>query len=76
MDIDIINYLNDIGLTIDNGHLFITSKNKCKNNKIPYQNNDKNNNENIDIKSRHINRNICKENLSTNSDIIIETERY
>jgi hypothetical protein len=37
MDTEFLQYLNRLGLENENGHLFIISKNKCKNNKIPYE---------------------------------------
>ena len=36
MDSDLITYLNSIGLTLENGHLYLATRNKCKNNKSPY----------------------------------------
>ena len=58
MDNDMVTYLESINLKLDNGHLYLTTKNKCKNNKNPYTiSENENKNVNIDKKSEVINNN-------------------
>ena len=70
MDIDFINYLNEIGLVLENGHLYITPKNKCKNNKIPYDNLKDNKLNDINTQDENLMNNQTDHNIKDNIIIV------